>query len=235
MSFRTARPSRAPRTAGVRETARMRRERAALVAALLGAATLAGCVGGWNGANLRRSEPLPPVDRAAASAASLANHLAMLQRLIQGAPAEQAEILASVKQAYDTAPTPSHVLEYALVLATPGHPGFNAPHAELLLREALATPETLLPSERAMAVVTMRTTERQLALVAENRRLESDSDADHDARARTGELSRHLDMASAENARLRKELEEARTKLDAIANIERSLNARKGRTQGSTQ
>ena len=35
-----------------------------------------------------------------------------------------------------------------------------------------------------------------------------------------------------ENARLRKELEEARAKLDAIANIERSLNERKPGTTG---
>ena len=35
-----------------------------------------------------------------------------------------------------------------------------------------------------------------------------------------------------ENARLRKELEEARAKLDAIANIERSLNERKPGNSG---
>jgi hypothetical protein len=35
-----------------------------------------------------------------------------------------------------------------------------------------------------------------------------------------------------ENTRLRKELEEARAKLDAIANIERSLNERKPGNSG---
>jgi hypothetical protein len=35
-----------------------------------------------------------------------------------------------------------------------------------------------------------------------------------------------------ENVRLRRELEEARAKLDAIANIERSLNERKPGTGG---
>ncbi len=212
----------------------MRHERwRGVIAALAGAAVLGGCAGGFGGSSIRKTETLPPVDRAAASAASLARQLGVLQRLIQGAPAEQAEILAAAKHAYDTAPTPSHELEYALVLATPGHPGFDAPRAEQLLREVLATPETLLPSERAMAVVTMRTTERQLALTAENQRLQSD--ADRSDRERTAALNHRLQSEMDDNARLRKELEEVRSKLDAIANIERSLNSRKSRTEGSTQ
>jgi len=197
---------------------------------------LAGCADGLGGSSIRKTETLPPVDRAAASAASLARQLVVLQRLIQGAPAEQAEILAAAKHAYDTAPIPSNELAYALVLATPGHPGFDAPHAERLLRDALATPETLLPSERAIAVVAMRTTERQLALTAENQRLQAQAERSaDDGGERTAALDRRLQGEQEENAKLRKELEEAQTKLDAIANIERSLNARKNRTEGSTQ
>jgi hypothetical protein len=204
-------------------------------AALAGAAMLAGCADGLGGSSIRKTETLPPVDRAAASAASLSRQLVVLQRLIQGAPAEQAEILASAKHAYDTAPTPSNELAYALVLATPGHPGFDAPHAEQLLRDALATPETLLPSERAIAVVTMRATERQLALTTENQRLQAQAERTAGDGERTAALDRRLQGEQEENAKLRKELEEAQSKLDAIANIERSLNARKNRTEGSTQ
>jgi hypothetical protein len=211
----------------------MRPERWLAVAALVCAATLVGCAGGFGGANSRRMETPPPVDRTAASAASLASHLAMLQELIQGPPTEQAEILASAKRNYEVAPTPSHELDYALVLATPGHPGFDAPHAEQLLREALATPETLMPSERAMALVTLRGIERQIDLAEENLRLQADAErTDHD---HTTALSRRLQAETEENARLRKEVEEAHAKLDAIANIERSLNRRKPRTEGSTQ
>lgn len=206
-----------------------------LLAALACAATVAGCTDGFGGSNIRKTETLPPVDRAAVSAASLARQLVVLQRLIQGAPAEQAEILTSAKHAYDTAPTPSNELAYALVLATPGHPGFDAVHAEQLLRDALATPETLLPSERAMAVVTMRATERQLALTAENQRLQAQVERTAGDGERTAALDRRLQGEQEENAKLRKQLEEAQSKLDAIANIERSLNARKNRTQGSSQ
>src|SRR6185437_4328473 len=52
-------------------------------------------------------EPVPVVDRAAASAAVLNDYMALLQRLIQGAPAEQAEIVATAQKDYETAPTPS--------------------------------------------------------------------------------------------------------------------------------
>jgi hypothetical protein len=196
---------------------------------------LAGCMGGLGGSNIRQTETLPPVDRAAVSAASLSRQLVVLQRLIQGAPAEQAEILASAKHAYDTAPTSSNELAYALVLATPGHPGFDASHAEQLLRDALATPETLLPSERAMAVITMRTTERQLALTAENQLLQVQAERNAGDGVRSAALDRKLAGEQEENAKLRKELDEAQAKLDAITNIERSLNARKNRTEGSTQ
>ncbi|MGH8217313.1 MAG: hypothetical protein ACREUT_01900 [Steroidobacteraceae bacterium] len=213
-----------------------RNEWGGLIAALAGAAMLAGCVDGLGISGIRKTETLPPVDRAAVSAASLVRQLAVLQRLIRGAPAEQAEILASAKHDYDTAPTPSNELAYALVLATPGHPGFDAPRAEQLLRDALATPETLLPSERAMAVVTMRVTERQLALTAENQRLQVQAERSAgDGERSAAVLDRRIENEQGENAKLRKELEEAQTKLDAIANIERSLNARKNRHEGSAQ
>ncbi len=47
----------------------------------------------------------------------------MLQRLAQAAPAEQAEMVAAAQRDYETAPTPSRQLRYALVLANPGHAG----------------------------------------------------------------------------------------------------------------
>jgi hypothetical protein len=45
--------------------------------------------------------------------------------------------------------------------------------------------------------------------------------------ARVASANRRLQTELEENTRLRKELDEARAKLDAIANIERSLNERK--------
>ena len=51
---------------------------------------------------------------------------------------------------------------------------------------------------------------------------------------RLNAASRHLQSEIDENAKLRKDLEDARAKLDAITNIERSLNDRKLNTEGHT-
>ena len=203
-----------------------------LVAVLAGIATLASCTATLGSASARTADPAPAVDRTAASATLLANYMEVLQRLVQGAPAEQAEILAAAQRDYELAPTGSHQLRYALVLAAPGHAGTDLPHAQKLLRELLATPETLLPVERALAFLQLQTVERQLTLTAENQQLAANAernDRDHVAAA-----SRRLQAEMDENAKLRKELDEAHAKLEAIANIERSLNKRKPPGEGST-
>jgi len=203
-----------------------------VLAALLGAAALTGCTGALH-PHEPEAEIVPPVDRAATSAALLASYLEVLQRLVQGPPAEQAEILASAQRDDAVAPTPSHQLRYALVLATPGHAGFDLAHAQQLLRELLAAPEALLPVERALALVTLRTVDRQIQLGSENQRLQAE--IERSDRERTNSEERRLAAEAEENARLRKELEEAHAKLDAIANIERSLNKRKTGTEGQTK
>jgi len=63
------------------------------------------------------------VNSAAASSIALSEYLQLLQRLVQGPPAEQAEIVANAQREYDTAPTPSRELRLALILGLrpPGH------------------------------------------------------------------------------------------------------------------
>jgi hypothetical protein len=176
--------------------------------------------------------PTPIVDRAASSANLLAGHVEVLERLAQSPPAQQAEILATAQRDYSLAPTPSHELRYALELAAPGHAGTDLPQAERLLRELIAAPETLVPAERAFAYLELQKVNTQLTLVAENRTLQDS--AAHADRERLGAVNRHLQSEMDENVKLRKELEDARVKLDAITNIERSLNDRKPNTEGHT-
>src|SRR5207248_1103234 len=128
---------------------------------------------------LREREPRPPapvVDRNAAAVAVLTEDLQLLQKLVQGAPAEQAEIIAAARRDYETAPTPSRQLRFALVLASPGHPGTDRPRAQRLLRELMANPEMLLPGERALAFLELQQIDDHLTLEAENRRLETDAE-----------------------------------------------------------
>jgi hypothetical protein len=196
--------------------------------ALLGLAALAGCA-----TEAGNQPPTPPpvvVSPAAAGSTVLADYLQMLQRLVQGPPAQQAEILVSAQREYDAAPTPSHQLKLALVLATGGHPGTDRPRAQKLLRELMANPETLLPGERALAVLELSQIDDHLTVEAENRRLQGE--AVRADRERMTTTNHRLQTELEENARLRRELEEARAKLDAIANIERSVNERKPESTG---
>src|ERR1700752_3410729 len=202
--------------------ARARRAQA-VVALLLGTLALAGCASLLS--NQRPPSPPPVVNPSATSSAVLNEDLLLLQKLVQAPPAEQAEIVASAQRDYDTAPTPSHTLKLALILGTPGHPATNLTRAQGLLRELMANPETLLPGERAPTFLQLSQIDAHLTLEAENLRLQAD--AVRADRERVASANHRLQAEVDENARLRKELDEARAKLDAIANIERSLNERK--------
>jgi len=172
--------------------------------------------------------PAPPVNPQATGASVLSGYLEMLQKLISGQPAEQAEIVASAQHDFDLAPTPSHQLKLALILGTPGHPATDRVRAQGLLRELMASPEMLLPPERALAFLELSQIDDHLTLEAENRRLQQEAvRADHE---RIANANHRLQAEVDENTRLRKELDEARAKLAAIANIERSLNERKSGT-----
>jgi hypothetical protein len=94
----------------------------------------------------------------------------------------------------------------------------------------MANPEMLLPGERALAFLELSQIDDHLTLESENRRLQAEAvRADHE---RMATASHRLQAEVEENARLRRELEEARAKLDAIANIERSMNERKPDSTG---
>lgn len=204
-------------------------------------ATVAGAlaclvVGGCATIGPNRSEPPqdhpPTIDRAVTEATLLAGYLESLQRLAQGAPAEQAEILSGARHDFETAPTASHELRYAMILAMPNHPGTDCTQARRLLRELFATQETLLPAERALAFLTLQNVDKMLAQTAAIQRLQASS-VDHSEHERyEASLTRRLQSEMDDNARLRKELDDAHAKLDAIANIEKALS--KPKTPGET-
>jgi hypothetical protein len=186
---------------------------------------------------LTRSAPrndvaTPVIDRAAASATVITSYLDGLQKLLTSQPADQAEIVAAAQHDYELAPTPSHQLRYALILATPGHAATDQLRAQRLLRELMASPAALLPAERALAFLEQQKVDAQVMLAAENRRLQTVA-----ARTQTDKssaLSKRLQAEVDENTRLRKELDAAQAKLDAISDIERSLSERKPSAESRT-
>jgi hypothetical protein len=190
----------------------------ALVASLA-----SGCsaVDDWSGLKRKQEAAAAPV---VDDSQVVGGYLTTLERLGRGGAAEQAEILESSRSAYLADPSTRNRLRYAFVLAVPGHAGTDASGARSLLGEALATPETLLASERALAELIVRDLDARLALAQENATLRADTTAGE--RDRIANLNRRLQQETAEKERLRRELEEARAKLDAIAALEGGSAAR---------
>jgi hypothetical protein len=148
----------------------------------------------------------------------LAPLLEMMNNLPQGDPARQAEIFQQAKDAAELQPTTSNRLRYALALATPGYNGANPVAAQRQLAELLARPETLLPVERLLAAVELKEVEQRLILQAENTRMRDT--VPNDTHEKLQAINRRLAAETDENAKLRKALDEARAKLEAVTHIE---------------
>ncbi|MGO8829435.1 MAG: hypothetical protein ACLQT5_09325 [Steroidobacteraceae bacterium] len=198
----------------------MRHSRLRFAAYGLAACGLAGCAGAPTA-----QAPPAAAEHSTADLGPITPLLELMSELPQGDPARQAELFQSAKNAAAVSPTTSNRLKYALALATPGHSGSDPVAAQRQLSELLARPETLLSAERLLALVELQEVDQQLVLQAENQRLRSD-DAAHDSRDKLQAVNRRLQAELDENARLRKALDEARAKLDAVTNIERSINDR---------
>jgi len=195
------------------------------LAALAALALLAGC-----GTFGSKEEPavaragLPAADRDTQVAVLLAGTLQTLQRLSTGTPAEQAEIVATARQAWERAPGGSAQLRYALVLATPGHGARDPERSRQLLRTLAAQPESLAPVERALGHTELAQLDRELGLQGDNQRLQAELARLEQDQSGAG---RRLAAETEENTRLRKLLEDAQAKLAAIAALERNLSERK--------
>jgi hypothetical protein len=194
-------------------------------------------LGGCASIEALRAPPPPPhsdnttEDRDTVAAVFMATTFQSIQHLTQTGPAEQAEIVAAAREAYERSPQGGAKLRYALMLMTPGHPARDPKLAQKLLRELAAQPETLQPLERAVALVELGQLDSELEVEAENDRLLQSGDL-HAERERSAATQRRLQAELDENAKLRKQLEDAQSKLDAIANIERNLTERKSAPDG---
>lgn len=201
----------------------MPRNRLRYAACAVAVGVLSGCgVLGGSQANPRIAPP--PPERPQPDVSSITPALEMMRTLPAGDPARQAELFESVKDAAALSPTTSNKLKYALALATPGHSGSDPVAAQRQLAELLATPETLLPIERLLAQVELQEVDQRLILQEENKQLREE--APRESRDKLLAVNRRLSAESDENARLRKALDEAQAKLEAVTHIERSINDR---------
>lgn len=197
--------------------------KARLVATVLAFSLAAGCAQtrGWFDGG--RGESGDPGDAVILGAPEPGEYLAELYRLADGDPATQAEIYADAESAATLTPDPQSNLRFAMVLATPGHAEADPARANSMLREVLARPELLTPAELALATVHLKSSERLMMLDAETERLRNAN-----SRAATSEqqaINQRLATVEAENRELRRQLDEAEEKLEAITSIEQSIRA----------
>lgn len=189
-------------------------------------AALCGCasIGNTGGDRQAATPSAPAMIPGLETADSLAVYLQTLRNLIEGDAVVQADVFRGIADAADTAPTTTNRLMLALALATPTHPSSDAAEAQRRLSELLATGDALLPEERVLAMIQLKDVEQRLILDAEADRLQQAAAAA--TAQRNDRSSQQLQAALEENRQLRAALDEARAKLDAITNIERSIRER---------
>jgi hypothetical protein len=211
----------------------MARPAATLVVLLVVLVVLAGCSTSGRVFGGREGTPStfqsPPTSGAAPSseAEAVAIYLRTLGELVNDDPIVQADGFRRAVEAADTAPTTTNRLNLALALAIPGHPSSNPAEAQRQLNALLAS-DALLPEERTLALVHLEDVEQRLILDAEARRLQRAVQAAN--AQRNDQSAQRLQAALEENRQLKAELEEAKAKLDAITNIERSIRERENGT-----
>lgn len=182
--------------------------------------SLSACEATSNWLKGRSSKDSEPIEIAVAASDQ---YIIELSELVNGDPATQAEIYADSRAAAQLTPGPSTQLRYALVLATPGHVESDDTEAQSLLRELLSQTELMAPAEVSLATIHLNEVEKRLVLGAESRQLRSASAASSTSSTEDAALAQHIATVEAQNRSLRRSLEEAEGKLEAITSIERSV------------
>jgi len=129
--------------------------------------------------------------------------------------------MAGALDAATSSPSSANTLRYALVLGSAGHPDSNPVEARRLITELLAGANTLQPLERELASAFQREFDARVSLYAEIARQREE--AEQTLRKVDDTAERRADALAAENARLRRQLAAAERKLEAVAEMERSL------------
>ena len=150
-------------------------------------------------------------------------YLTELYNLASGDPATQAEIYADAHSAWQLTPGPQTNLRYALVLATAGHPEADPEQAQSILRELLTQTELMTADEVSLATIHLKSVEQLIVANSEARRLRASTS--RAAQTQEAATNQRLAIVEAENRRLRRDLEDAEAKLEAITTIEQSIRA----------
>ena len=196
-------------------TSRRSAEALGLVPALL---ALGAC------ASMESRSSTPPASPPAAVApapASVTPYLDTLASMAPGDPTRQQAELAAALASARQSPTAANRLRYALALGAAGHKDSNPVEAKRLLADLLAGPNDLGTQELELANAYLREFDARVALYAEIARQREESQ--QRLKSNDSSAMKRADSLAAENARLKKQLAEANRKLEAVAEMERSL------------
>jgi uncharacterized heparinase superfamily protein len=182
------------------------------LAALLSACAGLGPDGGRVPAEMSPPPAPPPV---------LTRYLDTLSRMAPGDPARQQAELAATMAAAQQTRSSGDSLRYALALGSAGHASSNPVEAKRLISELLASPNTLDPAEAAFANAYLREFDARVALYAEVARQREESE--QSLKLLDADADRRAEALAAENKQLKRKLAEAERKLEAVAEMERSL------------
>lgn len=163
----------------------------------------------------------PELGSSAAGATALARYVDTLAQMAPGNPERQlAEIARARAEAQQTGRS-SDLLRYAIAVGSAGPPNSNPVEAKRLITELLAGPNDLAASEADFARAMLREFDARVALYAELARLREE--AERQLIAPNADVEQRAATLAAENKALRRALAEAERKLEAVAEMERSL------------
>jgi len=181
-------------------------------------ASLAGCAS----PAVRTVDASPgTVSTSTRNAVDLGPYLEVLSQMAPGDTSRQQSALAAALAEFQQSPSAVNRLRYALAIGTAGSAASNPVEARSLLTELLAAPAGLGPEERIFAESFLREFDARVSLYAQLARQQQEADAALDALVESS--GSRADALSAENARLRRALDEANRKLEAVAEMERQL------------
>lgn len=182
--------------------------------------------------SLAPPKPTPPTTVITTVSTAMDGYIQMLADLSGTDRVRQSDVFYQVEKNQTVAPTTLNVLSYAMALAVPGHPNSDPIKAKRLLEQVLSNPERISTAEQSMATTMLNIADQWLKMQAEMRRLA----ATVDDRSRTQSNSDRRFQAQAEElAKLRKALDAAQQKLDAIRDIEKTISERSTTPPGTRE
>jgi len=163
-------------------------------------------------------QPPPP---AVPAVADLSPYLDLLDEIAAADPQREAALLGELRDQLSQAPSSRATLCHALALGAAGHAASDPVEARRLLQVLLAAPGDLDPAERQLAAALLREYDARVTLYAQLARQREE--AEGRLAAASEAHWKAMNSASADTARLRRELAQAERKLQAITEMEREL------------